>query len=115
MSRFETTRYEYVFKNIESKKGTFYFRGTVSGKFIEKSLKTDLISKAKARADLIRKEPEAFQSHVKHTFDEIFDLTLKLKGVKSHKSLEEAATQITHLRPWFQEHCPSIAIFEKNY
>jgi len=114
MKRFKETNYEYIFKNTESKKGTYYFRGTVSGQFIEKSLKTNKIGLAKEEADKIRKEPEMAKRQ-KYSFDQLFDDLLDVQRPKSKGTYENTKYSIQHLRPWFNQHCPEIASFEKYY
>lgn len=113
MSRYESTQYEYIFRDKNS--GKLYFRGTVFGKFIDRSLKTDKITLAKSRSDLIRREPDQIRI-IKHTFDESFDLVLKIQSPKAENTYQMARRQIDlHLRPWFTLHCPYLHEFERDY
>jgi integrase len=114
MSKYSFTSHQYIFKY--NKTGTFYFRGTVNGSFIEKSLKTDKITLAKSRADKLRMTPEEIKKRHRPTFDELFELVLKVQATKAPKTFGSARLQInTYLRPWFNEFCPYLDQFEKNY
>lgn len=113
MKRYEPTKHQYIFKRLPI--GVYYFRGTVEGIFIERSLKTDSITLAKDRADQLRKAPQR-ESKKRHTFDDAFDLVIKIQSTKADNTLDQTTTQINkHLRPWFREKCPFLDQFEKNF
>lgn len=117
-SRYRPTKYENVDKDTRS--GIFYFRGTVNGRFVDKSLKTTSIDIAKDRANaiiaaVVKGELDARNIEIR-TFDEAFDLVLKIQKPKAEKTYISAKLQIDkHLRPWFQMHCPRLSEFEKDH
>lgn len=117
--RKETSRYEPTrFQNIERdrRSGIFYFRGSVKGQFIDKSLKTDKITEAKDRADDIRGLLDAAKTRARHTFDDAFDLVMKIQSTKASGTFRQTENQIEgHLRPWFKDNFRYLDQFERRY
>jgi integrase len=114
MSIYTKTNYSFIFRNNQY--GFYYFRGTINGNFISKSLKTDKITLARHRADKIMLGADERKQKFRPTFDELFDLVLKIQETKSKATYSMALLQINnHLKPWFKEFCPFLDTFEKNY
>lgn len=124
--RFENTSVDGVKRDTRS--GVFYFRDTVnvnasSSAFIDRSLKTKSLSRAKElateiRNQLIRGEIKAQEAAGgRHTFDQTFDLLMKIQraGGKAKATGDQAGSSIKHLRPWFTSEHPYLDEFEKNF
>lgn len=119
-SRYEPTGHEGIERDRRS--GIYYMRDTVyidadRQERVDRSLKTKQIGIAIERVKAIRARiirGEVAQTGGRQGFDDGFDLVIKMQSTKGKKTLEQAETQIKHLRPWFKEHCPYFGNFRKD-
>lgn len=117
--RFEDTSHP----NIKLRGGTvYYFRGTVNGRFFEKSLRTYSYTLAKDRVKKVIASAMGadvgvdMSSRKRHRFTEAFDLVLKIQSTKHKNTYDQAKLIIDgHLRPWFEVHCPYIDKMENSF
>lgn len=120
MKRYENTDHPHI--KCHTKSRMYYFRGTINGQFIERSLKTTSFARAKEREKkvigLAMGADIASQVSVRKRvrFSEAFDLVLKLQSTKHENTYQQAHHVINgHLRDWFQIHCPFMDRMEKSY
>jgi len=118
-SRYEATRNPDIDRDKRS--GKFYFRGTVAGEWIDRSLKTDKFGIAETRAKSliaqIQGAPESagMRVRVRKSFDDAFDLALAIQSAQSKATYDQISHIIEkHLRPWFKVHCRTLAHFEND-
>jgi integrase len=105
----------------DTRSGIYYAREQLKGKRTWKSLGTDKIGvarealKAYMRGELTPREKRAAGAGGR-TFDEIFDVTIEIQNAKAEATAAQTRYQIDkYLRPWFKEHCPTLAEFEPKY
>jgi integrase len=119
MSRYLETEHPQI--KLHSANKTFYFRGTVQGRFHERSLKTKSFKLAKDRAQKIIAAAmgvDGFHLDTKkrYRFGEAFDLVLKIQSTKHESTYQQAKFIIDgHLRHWFEKNCPFIDRMERHY
>lgn len=118
-SPYEPTRHPDIERHRAS--GVFYFRGTVGGHYITKSLRTKVWALAETRAKNLIAEAQGAPvggrfGSLHRTFAEAFDLTLRIyepKGVETYKQIKCIIDG--RLRPWFTAHCPYLRTFEADF
>lgn len=118
--RFENTEHPNI--KLRKESGQYYFRGTVEGRFIERSLKTTSYSLAKDRAKKVIASAmgadvgTGLSVQKRHRFSEVFDLVIKIQSTKDKRTLEQAELIINRrLRPWFEQHCPFLDKMERSF
>lgn len=101
---------------IDIKTGTYYWREYINGKEYERSTRCNTIGAAITKVKQFRQEAQGIVEKRRKSFNEVFDLVLKLQSQKSSKTYEMARTQIdVHLRPWFDRFCPWLDRFNEGY
>ena len=95
----------------------FVWREYIDGKSHWKSTGVDTIGLARQRVKEFRSSITGqARLRLRKSFDEAFDLVLKIQSAKSVKTAVMARTQIEgHLRPWFKEHCRYLGDFERAF
>ena len=49
------------------------------------------------------------------TFDDCFDLLMKIQASKAPNTIAQTAANVKHLRPWFKKNCPNLEEFESSF
>lgn len=103
-------------KNLyRAENGIYIWREKIAGRVYWRSTKTDKIGLARQRIKTFRATILGDGPMVRRKFSEAFDVVLKIQEAKSSKTFEMAKTQIGHLRPWFDLHCPFLGDFERAF
>lgn len=118
MKRFTDTAHPHI--KFREKFGLYYFRGTVNGKFTEKSLQTESYSEAKNRATKLIASLAINAARYKAPSDarvkwaELFQIVTLISQGKGKKRREEVATGIRHLKPFLEKY-PFVNEMETSF